>query len=163
MAKITLRPARPADCALILRFVRELADYEKLLSHVVSTEADMHAALFGPAPKLFGAIAESDGESAGFAVWYLTFSTFRGRHGVYVEDLYVRPAFRGHGIGRSLLAHIAARCVAEGGARLELSVLDWNAPAIGFYKALGAKPRKGWTIQQVEDAALVSLANSAPR
>jgi diamine N-acetyltransferase len=118
-------------------------------------------ALFGPAPRVFCDIAEWHGQPAGFALWFYNFSTFRGRHGIYLEDLFVRPAQRGHGLGKALLAHLARRCVTENLARLEWSVLDWNTPSIDFYKAQGAVMLDGWTTCRVTGEALWRLADQA--
>src|ERR1700738_599872 len=131
---LIIRRARPDEAGLVLSLVRELAEYEKLLHEVEATEADIGAALFGSHPRLFCEIAEWKGEPAGFAVWFINFSTFSGRSGVYLEDLFVRPAHRGKGIGKALLAHLAKECVAKGVARLQWSVLGWNTPAVEFYK-----------------------------
>jgi GNAT superfamily N-acetyltransferase len=155
---LSIRPATPADAALVLAFIRELAAYERLAHEVDATEESLAAALFGDSPRVFAEIAEWQGEPAGFALWFYNFSTFRGRHGIYLEDLFVRPAFRGHGIGRALLRHLARRCVAEGLPRLEWWVLDWNEPAIRFYRSLGAVPMDEWTVHRVAGAALETLA-----
>ncbi len=154
----TLRPAAPTDAPLIHALVVELAEYERLGHAVVSTPADMAAALFGDAPRAFCDIAEWDGEPAGFALWFYDFSTFAGRHGIYLEDLYVRPGHRGRGLGRALLAGLARRCAAESLARLQWSVLDWNAAAIAFYRGLGAATPDGWTGCRLDGAALARLA-----
>ncbi|HEY8565596.1 MAG TPA: GNAT family N-acetyltransferase [Beijerinckiaceae bacterium] len=159
---LSIRPAAPGDAALVLAFVRELADYEKLLHEVVATEEALDAALFGPNPRVFCDVATWGGEPAGMALWFYNFSTFRGRHGVYLEDLFVRPAHRGRGIGKALLAHLARRCVAEGLPRLEWWVLDWNEPALAFYRSLGAVPMDEWTVQRVTGDALRHLAGEAP-
>ncbi len=135
---LTIRRARADEAGLVYTFVRELAEYEKLSHEVEATEADIAEALFGDSPVLFCDIAEWDGEPAGFAVWFVNFSTFSGRHGIYLEDLFVRPALRGKGIGKALLMHLARPCVANGWSRLQWAVLDWNAPSIEFYKSLGA-------------------------
>ena len=156
---LTLRPAEPKDATLIHAFVCELAEYERLAHEVMATEADLAAALFGPAPRVFCDIAEQDGAPAGFALWFYTFSTFLGRHGIYLEDLYVRPEHRGRGIGKALLAGLAGRCAREGLARLEWAVLDWNAPSIAFYEGLGARPQGGWSIYRLTDKALDELVN----
>ncbi len=153
-----VRPARPEDAALILALIRELAAYERLLHECEATQADIAAALFGPEPRVFAEIAEWDGEPAGFALWFYNFSTFRGRHGIYLEDLFVRPAFRSHGIGQSLLRHLAQRCVREGLPRLEWWVLDWNEPALRFYRRIGARAMDEWTVQRVTGEALEALA-----
>jgi GNAT superfamily N-acetyltransferase len=155
---VTIRPAAPAESGLVLAFVRELAAYERLAHEVDATEEALAAALFGPNPRVFADLALWNGEPAGFALWFYNFSTFRGRHGIYLEDLFVRPAFRGHGIGRALLRHLARRCRAEGLARLEWWVLDWNEPALRFYRSLGAVPMDEWTVQRVTGEALERLA-----
>lgn len=152
-----IRPAGPADAALVLALVRELAEYERLAHEVDATEAMIGAALAAPNPRVFCDIAEWDGEAAGFALWFYSFSTFRGRHGIYLEDLFVRPAFRGRGLGKALLANLGRRCVAEGLARLEWSVLDWNEPALGFYRRLGAEAMGGWTRHRLSGEALAKL------
>jgi GNAT superfamily N-acetyltransferase len=155
---VTIRPAAPAESGLVLAFVRELAAYERLAHEVDATEEALAAALFGPNPRVFADLALWNGEPAGFALWFYNFSTFRGRHGIYLEDLFVRPAFRSHGIGRALLRHLARRCRAEGLARLEWWVLDWNEPVLRFYRSLGAVPMGEWTVQRVTGAALERLA-----
>lgn len=157
----TIRPAIPADAAVIHGLVRSLARYEKLEHKVEATEADIAAALFGPAPRVFCDIAEADGAVAGFALWYYSFSTFVGRHGIYLEDLYVEPALRGRGLGKALLAHLARRCVAEELGRFEWSVLDWNEPSIQFYRAQGARLLDDWTVCRVEGDALRALGSGA--
>ncbi|NEX92615.1 GNAT family N-acetyltransferase [Caulobacter sp. 17J65-9] len=157
---LTIRAARPSDAPLVLQLVRELADYEKLLHEVVATEADVAAALFAEGARAFCDIAEVDGEPAGLALWFNNFSTFRGRHGIYLEDLFVRPAFRGRGIGKALLAGLAKRCVEQGYARLEWAVLDWNAPAIGFYEGLGATVLPDWRVCRLTGEALEALGRA---
>jgi len=158
---LSIRPARPSDRELIFALVRELADYERLAHEVDATSADLERALFGPQPRVFCDIAEWRGEAAGFALWFYNFSTFRGRHGIYLEDLFVRPAARGKGIGKALLSNLARRAVKEGCARLEWWVLDWNEPSIAFYKSLGAKAMDEWTVFRLTDEALSKLAQSA--
>lgn len=155
---LALRPARPDDVALILAFVRELAEYEKLLHEVEATAEDFARDLFGPQPRVFCDIAEWDGAPAGFALWYYTFSTFRGRQGIFLEDIFVRPEFRGRGIARALMRRLARRCVDEALGRFEWNVLDWNAPAIRFYRSVGAVPLDAWTMQRVSGEALEKLA-----
>src|SRR3981189_3795975 len=135
---LTIRRARPGEAGLVLSFVRELAEYEKLLHEVQATEAMIDVALFGSNPRLFCEIAEWNEEPAGFAVWFINFSTFTGRSGNYLEDLFVRPAQRGKGMGKALLAHLARECVANGWSRLQWSGLDWKTPSIESYKYLGA-------------------------
>ncbi|MGY4314302.1 N-acetyltransferase family protein [Bradyrhizobium sp. JR3.5] len=158
---LTIRRARPDEAGLVFSLVRELADYEKLLHEVHASEADIAEALFGPNPRLTCDIAEWNGEPAGFAVWFVNFSTFAGRHGIYLEDLFVRPALRGKGIGKALLVHVAKQCLANGWARLQWAVLDWNAPSIAFYKSLGAELMDEWTICRVSGPALSALAEGA--
>lgn len=158
---LVIRPAAPGDEALVLSLVRELAEYEELAHQVEATEAGLAEALFGPSPRVFCDIAEKDGAPAGFALWFYTFSTFRGRHGIYLEDVFVRPAFRGLGIGRALLERLAARCAAEGLGRFEWSVLNWNAPSIAFYKSLGAVAMDGWTMYRMDGDALARLGTVA--
>src|SRR5271168_4101578 len=146
---VTIRRARPGEAGLVLAFVRELADYEKLLHEAVATEADIEAALFGSHPRLFCEVACWNGEPAGFAVWFINFSTFTGRSGIYLEDLFVKPALRGKGIGKALLSHLAKQCVTNSWSRLQWSVLDWNTPSIEFYQSLGAEMLDEWTICKV--------------
>jgi GNAT superfamily N-acetyltransferase len=155
---LSIRKAEPSDASLIFRFIRELAEYERLAHEVDATEADIAKALFGPNPRVFADIAEWEGEPAGFALWFYNFSTFRGRHGIYLEDLFVKPELRSKGIGRALLRHLAGRCLAEGLARLEWWVLDWNEPALKVYRSIGAVPMDEWTVQRVTGEALQRLA-----
>ena len=154
---IAIRSAKPGDEALLCDFIRALADYERLLHECEATEENISKALFGPVPRVFCHIAEADGVPAGFALWFYNFSTFRAKHGVYLEDLFVRPEFRGRGIGKALLVHLAQRALREGCARFEWSVLDWNEPSIAFYKSLGAKPLSDWTMFRVDGDALERL------
>lgn len=160
---LTLRPAQASDVPLILALIRELADYEKLLHAVDATEEALQAALFAEVPRVFCDIAEWDDGTqptpAGFALWFYNFSTFRGRHGIYLEDLFVRPAHRGRGIGKALLVQLAARCVRERLTRLEWAVLDWNEPALRFYRSLGALGMKEWIPHRVTGEALETLAS----
>jgi GNAT superfamily N-acetyltransferase len=157
---ITIRRARPGEAGLVLMFIRALAEYENLLHEVEATEAMMDAALFDPHPRLFCDIAEWDGEAVGFEVWFINFSTFSGRQGIYLEDLFVKPEFRGKGLGKALLIHLARTCVDNGWSRLQWSVLDWNAPSIAFYKSLGAVLMDEWTVCRVGDPALTALARA---
>jgi len=157
---LLVRPARPADARSIHDLIRELAEYEKLLDQAIATEASIATALFADHPRVFCDIAEWKGALAGFVLWFYNFSTFRGAHGIYLEDLFVRPAFRGNGIGRGLLVSLARRAVAEGCARLDWAVLDWNTPSIAFYEKLGARPVTGWTAYRLTGEALSRLAES---
>jgi diamine N-acetyltransferase len=157
---LSIRRARLGEAGVVLDFVRELAEYEKLSHEVAATEADIADALFGNDPRLFCAIAEWNGEPVGFAVWFLNFSTFSGRHGIYLEDLYVRPSHRGRGLGKALLVYLAKECVDNGWSRLQWAVLDWNAPSIEFYKSLGAVMLDDWTLCRVSGPALTQLAGS---
>ena len=155
---LAIRQAQPGDAALVLRFIRELAEYEKLESEVVATEGDIGDALFGRAPRCACDLAFWEGKPAGFALWFYNFSTFRGKAGIYLEDLFVEPRLRGRGIGKALLRHLAQRCVAGGLPRLQWWVLDWNVPAIEFYKSLGAEAQDEWTVFRVSGEALARLA-----
>jgi GNAT superfamily N-acetyltransferase len=155
---LVIRSVRPGEAGLVLGFVRELAEYEKLTHEAVATEADIDVALFGPTPVVFCDLAEWDGAPVGFALWFLNFSTFSGRSGIYLEDLFVRPAFRGKGIGKALMIHLARKCAENGWARFQWSVLDWNAPSIDFYKSLGAVLMDDWTTCRVSGDALKRLA-----
>ena len=154
----TIRPATPADLPLICAFIRDLAEYEKLSHEVRFDEAKLAQHLFGPRPMAEVVIGEADGEPQGFALFFHNFSTFEGRPGLYLEDLYVRPAARGAGLGKALLTHLAALAVERDCARLEWWVLDWNAPSIGFYTALGARPMDEWTVMRVDGPNLAQLA-----
>jgi GNAT superfamily N-acetyltransferase len=153
----SIRPARPGEAALVLRFIRELAEYEKLTGECVATEAMIDAAVFGPQPRAFCDFAEWNGEVVGFAVWYLTFSTFSGKSGLYLEDLFVRPEHRGKGIGKALMIHLAKKCVENGWGHFQWAVLDWNTPSIDFYKSLGAEMLDEWTGVRVSGDALATL------
>ena len=144
--RISIRPATPADVPLILTFIRELATYEKLAHLVVATEQDFHGALFGAKPVIEAVIASLDDEPVGYALFFPNFSTFLGKPGLYLEDLYVRPEARGFGAGRALLEHLAQIAVERGWGRFEWSVLDWNEPSILFYKKMGATAMDEWTI-----------------
>jgi len=158
---LSIRSATPADLPLIAQFIRDLADYEKLAHEVRFDEAKLGAKLFGPRPYAEVIIGEIDGQPQGFALFFHNFSTFEGRPGIYLEDLFVRPDARGSGLGKALLAHLAKLCVERDCARLEWSVLDWNTPSIGFYQSLGAKLMDEWTVMRVDGAALTGLAASA--
>ena len=158
---IAIRPAARADLPLIAALIRELAAYEKLADAVRFDEAVLGEHLFGAGPAAVVVIGEVDGEAAGFALFFHNFSTFEGKPGIYLEDLFVRPAARGLGLGKALLAHLAALAVTRGCARLEWSVLDWNAPAIGFYESLGATMMGDWRIMRVDGAALARFGAAA--
>jgi GNAT superfamily N-acetyltransferase len=157
----TVRRATPDDVRLILSFIRGLAEYERLAHEVVATEDGLRASLFGPAPQAEVIIAEYDGVPAGFALFFHNYSTFLGRRGIYLEDLFVLPEHRGRGIGRLLLAHLAEIAVARRCQRLEWAVLKWNEPAIGFYRQLGAVPLDGWSVFRLTGPALERLAAEA--
>ena len=158
---LNIRRARSDEAGLVLAFIRELAEYEKLSHELEASEAMIAEALFVDHPRLYCAIAEWDGEPAGFAVWFTNFSTFSGRHGIYLEDLFVRPVCRGRGIGKALLVYLARECVANGWSRLQWAVLDWNEPSIAFYKSLGAIMMDEWTLCRVAGPALTALAERA--
>ena len=157
---MTVRPVRPDDVPAVVALVRELADYERALLEVRLTEKQLTGVLFGDSPALFGHVATADdGEVVGIALWFLNFSTWRGTHGIYLEDLYVSPGHRGTGLGRELLRTLAAVCVERGYSRLEWSVLDWNTPSIEFYEAAGALPMDEWTVFRLTDEALSTFAD----
>ncbi|MEU1596594.1 GNAT family N-acetyltransferase [Streptomyces sp. NPDC005708] len=156
-----IRTATPADVPVIHTLIRELAEYEKALDEARATEEQLHEALFGERPAAFAHVVEEGGEVVGFALWFLNFSTWRGVHGIYLEDLYVRPQARGAGYGKALLRELARICVERGYERLEWSVLNWNRPAIDFYEALGARPQDEWTVYRLTDAALAQFGRQA--
>lgn len=153
-----IRYATAGDVPEILRLVRELAEYERALHEAKATEDQLRDRLFGDDPKVFAHVAEHDGRVVGFAVWFLTFSTWNGTHGIYLEDLFVEPEYRGHGYGKALLTELARVADDRGYGRVEWSVLDWNEPAIGFYKALGARPQDEWTVYRLTGDALTRAA-----
>lgn len=159
---VLVRRAHPADAPLVFRLVTELAEYENLGQEVEATSSTLAAALFHATPRVFCEIGQYGGETAGLAIWYYSFSTFRGRHGIWLEDLFVRPSFRRKGIGGALFGALAGRCEDEGLARLEWSVLDWNEPSIRFYKTMGARMMDDWTNGRIEGDALRDLARRAP-
>jgi GNAT superfamily N-acetyltransferase len=160
MSGVTIRVATVADAPLILSFIKELAEYERLLHEVEATEADIRRNLFGENPRAFCDIAEADGRPVGFALWFYNYSTFRGRAGIYLEDLFVRPEARGLGAGKALLRRLAQRCVDADLGRLEWAVLNWNAPSIAFYDSLGAGAMTEWTVRRLDGQALTGLAES---
>ncbi|HEY6814862.1 MAG TPA: GNAT family N-acetyltransferase [Croceibacterium sp.] len=155
---LAIRPATPTDLPLIAELIRALAEYEKLGHEVRFEEAVLGEKLFGPRPYAEVLIGEVDGEPQGFALFFHNFSTFEGRPGIYLEDLFVRPDARGKGLGKALLAELARLAVERGCARLEWWVLDWNEPSIGFYRSLGARPMDEWTVMRVDGPALAALA-----
>jgi GNAT superfamily N-acetyltransferase len=155
---LAIRPANRADLPLIASLIRELAEYEHLSHEVRFDEAMLERHLFGERPMAEVIVGEANGVAQGFALFFHNFSTFEGRPGIYLEDLFVRPEARGGGLGKALLAHVAGLAVERGCARLEWSVLDWNEPAIGFYRKLGARPMDDWTVMRVDGGALARLA-----
>ncbi len=157
---ISIRLATRADVPLVLAFIRELARYERLAEQVSAGEADLAAALFGPRPYAEVVFACLEGAPVGFALFFHNFSTFLGKPGIYLEDLFVRPQARGRGVGRRLLQWLAHTTLARGGARLDWAVLDWNAPALGFYRSLGAVALDEWTTYRLSGAALADLAGA---
>lgn len=167
-ASNAIRRAQPGDIPAIHRMIRELAEYEREPDQAKATEEQLHTALFGPEPAAFAHVAEHAGKQSaehsgavvGFALWFRNFSTWTGVHGIYLEDLYVRPEFRKHGYGKALLTELARTCVRHGYARLEWSVLDWNEPAIGFYKSLGAVQMDEWTVHRLTGDALRTLGTA---
>ncbi|MCM1968839.1 GNAT family N-acetyltransferase [Streptomyces sp. G1] len=156
-----IRTATPADIPVIHALVRELAEYEKALEEAKATEEQLREALFGERPAAYAHLAVDDttGAPVGFALWFLNFSTWRGVHGIYLEDLYVRPTARGAGHGKALLTELARICVERGYQRLEWSVLNWNTPSIAFYESLGARPQDEWTVYRLTNEALVELGS----
>ena len=159
----TIRPASQADVPQILSLIHELAEYEKLAHEVTATKDDLHESLFGLRPGAEVVIAELDGAVAGYALFFHNYSTFLCKRGLYLEDLFVRPVFRGKGIGKQLLTHLARLAVERGCARFEWAVLDWNESAIGFYRSLGAELMDSWTVMRVTGEALEALARSTPK
>lgn len=158
MSAVTIRAARPDDVPLLVQLVQALADYENLREQCVLREQDLREHLFGARPYAEALIAEYEGEAAGFALFFHNYSTFAGRPGIYLEDLFVKPAMRRHGLGRRLLQALAALAVQRGCARFEWTVLDWNEPAIRFYESLGAELKREWLINRVSGEALRRLA-----
>ena len=158
---LSVRPAAAADVELVLGFIRELADYERLSHEVTATPEQIHAALFGPRPYAEAVLGCIDGEPCGFALFFHNFSTFLGKPGLYLEDLYVRPSARGRGLGSYLLAWLAALALERECGRFEWAVLDWNEPALKVYRSLGARAADDWTIQRVTGEALRQLAAKA--
>jgi GNAT superfamily N-acetyltransferase len=155
-----IRRVEPRDVPAVVRLAHELAEYERAPDECHLTDDQLTRALFGPSPAVFGHVAEVDGEIVGSAIWFLSFSTWRGVHGIYLEDLYVRPAHRGSGLGKRLLVALAEECVRNGYERLEWAVLDWNTPAIDFYKALGATPQDEWTTFRLTGKTLAAVGRT---
>ena len=153
-----IRSAELRDIPEILALIHELAEYEKAPEEAVATADQLEVALFGDSPKVFCEMVEVDGAILGFAIWFLNFSTWQGKHGIYLEDLYIRPQYRGQGWGKKLLQHLAAKCVANDWGRFQWWVLDWNEPSIEFYKALGAVAMDEWTVYRVSGENLNKLA-----
>jgi len=156
-----IRPARPDDIPAIHQLIRDLAEYERSLHEVTATQQDLGAALFAEQPALFAHVAEEDGQPAGFALWFLNYSTWLGKHGIYLEDLYVKPERRGQGHGRALLAELARICAERGYPRLEWAVLNWISPARRFYESLGAAAMDEWTVYRLTGPALHALASDS--
>lgn len=155
-----MRRTRPGDVDTVVALVGELADYERAPEACTLTAAQLHRALFGERPALHGHVAEIGGRVVGMALWFLTFSTWDGVHGIHLEDLYVRPQHRGAGVGGALLAELGAECVRRGYSRLEFSVLDWNEPALRVYRAMGAVPMDEWTVHRISGPALRALGGA---
>ncbi|MBT2208421.1 MULTISPECIES: GNAT family N-acetyltransferase [Actinomadura] len=155
-----IRTATADDVPAIRRLIRDLAEYERSLHEVKVTEEQLRAGLFGDEPRVFAHVAEHDGRVVGFALWFLTFSTWEGVHGIYLEDLYVDPGVRGHGYGKALLTELARVADENGYARVEWAVLKWNTPAIGFYESLGARPQDEWSVYRLTGDALAKLARA---
>jgi len=154
-----IRSAQLEDLPEIQSLIKELAEYERAPKEAVATLDDLQESFFGESPKVFCEIVEVEGQIAGFAIWFLNYSTWQGKHGIYLEDLYIRPKFRGQGWGKKLLQDLASKCVENGWGRFQWWVLDWNEPAIEFYRSLGAVAMDEWTVYRVGDSALLNLAN----
>jgi GNAT superfamily N-acetyltransferase len=161
-AAVVVRPARQEDVPDLISLVRELAEYERALEQALATEADFTRDLFGPSPRVHALVAEVDGIVIAYAIYFLNYSTWLGKHGIFLEDLYVRQAHRGLGAGTALLRALAQECVDKAYGRFEWSVLDWNEPALRFYRSLDAVPMDEWTVQRVTGVALGRLASGHP-
>lgn len=155
---ITIRACEPKDAETLLELIRALAVYEKLEAYVTATAADLTRHLFSPRPSAEAFLATEGNQPVGFALFFTTFSTFRGQSGLYLEDIFVKPEYRGRGIGKSLLRRVAQVAVERRCGRVEWSVLDWNEPAIGFYRAIGARPMEDWTVYRLDDGELTKFA-----
>jgi len=155
-----IRSARPEESAIILRLIKDLAEYEKAPDQVEATESDLKATIFSKEPKVFCDVVEVDGEIVGMAIWFLNYSTWQGTHGIYLEDLFIKPEYRGRGYGKALLIHLAKLCEEKGYGRFQWWVLDWNSPAIDFYRSLGAEAMDEWTVYRVSGKALKDLGAS---
>ena len=152
-----IRSARSEESAVILQLIKDLAEYEKAPDQVEATESDLKATIFGKEPKVFCDVVEVDSEIAGMAIWFLNYSTWQGKHGIYLEDLFIKPEYRGRGYGKALLVHLAKLCEEKGYGRFQWWVLDWNSPAIEFYRSLGAEAMVEWTVYRVSGKALKDL------
>jgi GNAT superfamily N-acetyltransferase len=157
---LLIRSARPEESAIILRLIKDLAEYEKAPDQVEATESDLKATIFSKEPKVFCDFVEVDGEIVGMAIWFLNYSTWQGTHGIYLEDLFIKPEYRGRGYGKALLIHLAKLCEEKGYGRFQWWVLDWNSPAIDFYRSLGAEAMDEWTVYRVSGKALKDLGAS---
>jgi len=157
---LLIRSARPEESAIILRLIKDLAEYEKAPDQVEATESDLKATIFSKEPKVFCDVVEVDGEIVGMAIWFLNYSTWQGKHGIYLEDLFIKPEYRGRGYGKALLMHLAKLCEEKGYGRFQWWVLDWNSPAIDFYRSLGAEAMDEWTVYRVSGKALKDLGAS---
>jgi GNAT superfamily N-acetyltransferase len=155
-----IRSARSEESAVILQLIKDLAEYEKAPDQVEATESDLKATIFGKEPKVFCDVVEVDGEIAGMAIWFLNYSTWQGKHGIYLEDLFIKPEYRGRGYGKALLVHLAKLCEEKGFGRFQWWVLDWNSPAIEFYRSLGAEAMDEWTVYRVSGKALKDLGTA---
>jgi GNAT superfamily N-acetyltransferase len=155
-----IRPAAPGDEQAILGLIRELAEYEHALDEVEATEGDLQRDLFGENPKVHADVVELEGAVVGTAIWFLNYSTWQGKHGLYLEDLYIQPQHRGLGMGKAMLQYLAAKCLTLGYGRVQWWVVDWNEPSIEFYKAHGAVAMDEWTVYRVSGAELEKLADS---
>ncbi len=152
-----IRSARSEESTVILQLIKDLAEYEKAPDQVEATESDLKATIFGKEPKVFCDVVEVDSEIAGMAIWFLNYSTWQGKHGIYLEDLFIKPEYRGRGYGKALLVHLAKLCEEKGYGRFQWWVLDWNSPAIEFYRSLGAEAMDEWTVYRVSGKALKDL------